>query len=149
MYALTDLQRITGLSRDQIRDRLGLLRAIIADDLRRGPRGKVLVGDKTLAALKRIRELEQGGLAPQVAVGEVIKELNNLDGNDDPNIAPSLRMLLAEKDALIAELRRDKAFLQGQLARALSQIEELQRRALPAPGSRWWWPWPWKRVKVK
>ena len=144
MYAMTDLQRITGYSRDQLRDRLGLLGATVADDLHRGPRNKIIVGDKTLAALKRMRELETGGLAPQVAAGEVIREMGNHDGDGDPNVAPSLRMLLAEKDRLIEELRHDKAYLQERLTQALEQLEELQQRALPPAGSRRW-RWPWRR----
>jgi hypothetical protein len=138
---MTDLQRITGFSRDQLRDRLGLLGATIADDLQRGPRNKVIVGDKTLAALKRMVELERGGLAPQVAAAQVIREMSNPDGNGDPTLAPSLRMLLAEKERLIEELRRDKLYLQEQLARTLGQLEEFQQRALPPVRSHRWWPW--------
>jgi len=145
MYTIPDLQRATGYSRDQLRDRLGLLRAALATDLQRGPRNKIVVGDRTLAALKRMVELEREGLAPQIAAGEVIREMGNHDGDGDPNVAPSLRMLLAEKDRLIEELRRDKTYLQEQLARALEQLEELQRRALPPPRRRWW-PWSWNKT---
>jgi len=50
--------------------------------------------------------------------------------------------LLAEKDAVIAELRRDKAFLQEQVKQFLSQLQETQAKLhamLPGPGPKRWW----------
>lgn len=142
MYAIADLERITGLTENQIRDRLGLLSPIFADDVHRGPRGKILVGDQVLAALKRMANLEHQGLSPKVAQGEVLREMGNPDGDGHPSLADPWLRLIEEKDARIAELRAEVTRLTEEVRWLRSQLEELQQRALPPPRRRWW---PWKK----
>ena len=142
MYTMRDLQRTTGYSRDQLRDRLGHLWPIVAQDQRRGPRNGILVGDRTLACLRRLQELEAGELGPQDAAARIIEELG--DGGKDatearqtvapgePRLRPTppsesdwtLQALLAEKDARIQELRERVAFLER-------RVEALEPLALP------------------
>jgi len=63
MYGIEELKRATGYTDSQVRDRLGLLSPILGEDLHRGKRGKILVGDKILATLRRMAELESQGLS--------------------------------------------------------------------------------------
>jgi hypothetical protein len=67
MYAIVDLEKATGFTVNQVRDRLSLLSPILGEDVHKGARGKILVGDRVLAALRRMVELEREGLSPRVA----------------------------------------------------------------------------------
>lgn len=133
MYALADLERMTGLTENQLRDRLSLLSPIVGDDLQRGSRGKILVGDRTLAALRRMIELEREGLSPKVAQNRIMSELNQPHPNGENSTGDLWRRLLEEKDARIADLQAERD-------RLLKLLEDLQARipALPpARLSRW------------
>lgn len=133
MYTLADLERMIGLTENQLRDRLGLLSPIVGDDVQRGSRGKILVGDRALAALRRMAELEREGLSPKVAQSRIMSELAQPHPNGGNNTDELWRRLLAEKDARIADLQAERD-------RLLKIIEELQARipALPpAALSRW------------
>jgi len=77
MYGIEELKRATGYTDSQVRDRLGLLSPILGEDLHRGKRGKILVGDKILATLRRMAELESQGLSPREAQGRILEELGN------------------------------------------------------------------------
>jgi len=146
MYRMKDLERLTDYSRDQLRDRLGHLGAIMADDRRRGPKNAVLVGDSTLALLRRMQELEAGELGPQEAAAVIAEEVNG-NGNHrqgktttgaygKPELSPTLpnwvEELLAAKDQTIAVLHAENE-------RLTAQVDRLLPLALPAP--RRWWPW--------
>jgi len=89
MFTMKDLQRITSYSRDQLRDRLRLLGAIVEQDSQRGPRNSLLLGDSTLAALRRMRELENGERGPQDAAGVILEELGGT-GNSSRSGASSV-----------------------------------------------------------
>jgi len=145
MYRMSDLQRLTDYSRDQLRDRLGHLGPIVADDQRRGPRNALLVGDRTLALLRRMQELEAGELGPQEAATVIAEEVNG-NGNHrqgktttiaygEPELPLTLPNwvgeLLAAKDQTIAVLRAENE-------RLTAQVDRLLPLALPAP--RRWWP---------
>ena len=126
MYTLADLERITGLTENQLRDRLSLLSPIVGDDLHRGSRGKILVGDRALAALRRMIELEQEGLSPKVAQSRIMGELAQPHPNGQSSSDDLWQRLLAEKDARIADLQAERD-------RLLKLLEDLQARipALP------------------
>lgn len=126
MYALADLERMTGLTENQLRDRLSLLSPIVGDDLQRGSRGKILVGDRTLAALRRMVELEREGLSPKVAQNRIMSELGQPHPNGENSTGDLWRRLLEEKDARIADLQAERD-------RLLKLLEDLQARipALP------------------
>jgi hypothetical protein len=129
-----------------LRDRLGHLGAIVAQDQRRGPRNAVLVGDRTMACLRRMQELETGELGPQDAAARIIEELGG-DGNhrieQRPTVAPGepelrqtapsggdttepWRLLIKAKDETIGRLESEVSFLR-------QRIEYLEPLALPAP----------------
>jgi hypothetical protein len=144
MYDLHDLKRLTGLTENQLRDRLGLLTPIMGDDLHRGARGKILVGDRMLAALRRMVELEREGLSPKVAQGEVLKELGGSHPDGDSGAADPWRRWLEEKDARIADLQAQVArlseesrWLRSQLEAALARIPQLPPADRVRNVSRW------------
>ena len=155
MYAMADLQRITGYSRDQLRDRVGRVWGIVAQDHRRGPKNSVLVGDKTLAVLRRLRELESRELGPNEAAKQVMEELGHgsniatgrpkIAGHGSPELAqtppsssPNTSGEVAVLRELVEELRADRDHWRDL---ALSLKDQL---ALPSPRvasrRRPWWP---------
>ena len=115
-YALPDLEKATGYTTDQLRDRLRLLQPILGESFYKGARGKVLVGDPILAALRRMVELERDGLSARVAVGEVAKELASGDGNGSGTVGygqPAaveavLREMIEELRGQVIELRKER-----------------------------------------
>jgi hypothetical protein len=150
MYTMRDVERATGFTRDQVRDRVGRVWSIVALDHRRGPKNAVLVGDKTLAVLRRIRELEMGELGPQEAVAQVFDEMGVSGGSpreqaqsvgqtgpEHPSTSPNTSQNSAEIAVLreyVEDLKRDRDHWR-ELA------VSLQTLALPAPRRRWWLPW--------
>jgi len=142
MYEIKDLERATGYTTNQVRDRLALLSPIFAEDIHRGSRGKILVGDKILAALRRMAELESQGLSPKVAQSQIIQELGNGDGKQETTFGEPWQRLLEEKDKRIAQLEEEIAFLRERIIFLESQVQ----LALPAPRRRRWW-WPWRKAE--
>lgn len=135
MYTIADLQRITGYSPDQVRDRLRSLQPVLGEHVHRGSRGKVLVGDAVVASLRRMVELEGSGLSPKVAVGEVVRELGNGQGSGSSTVghgepAGEVRAL---REAL-EDCRRERDHWREL---ALS----LQTQALPGSRRPWWALW--------
>ena len=68
MKSLTELEELTGYSRDQLKRRLALLRAHGRDGVHRGAHGALLVPDDLANLLRRMAELEQEGLSPREAL---------------------------------------------------------------------------------
>jgi hypothetical protein len=142
MYTMRDVQRITGLSRDQLRDRLGHLEPIAAQDRTRGPRNALIVGDRTIAYLRRMQELERDDLGPQMAAAQVINEVRENENHrmeERPNVATdeaqlsptagpgdAWRLVIASKDDSIRRLESEVIFLR-------TRVENLERLALPSP----------------
>jgi len=143
MYGIEELKRATGYTDSQVRDRLALLSPILGRDLHRGKRGKILVGDKILAALRRMAELESRGLSPREAQTRILEELGNGHKGGESTFAqgsprsPEVAILRE----LVEELRQDRDHWRDLALKLQSQLEELQRRALPAPRRRRWWKW--------
>jgi len=146
MYGIEELKRATGYTTNQVRDRLALLSPILGRDLHRGKRGKILVGDSILAALRRMAELEAQGLSPREAQTRILEELGNghKDGEStfaqgsprSPEVAV-LRELVEELRAEIRRLEEENRWLRARLE---------ERLALPAPRRRLW---GWWRVKKR
>jgi len=137
MYGIEELKRATGYTDSQVRDRLALLSPILGQDLHRGKRGKILAGDKILAALRRMAELEAKGLSPGEAQNQIIRELGNGDGKRDTTFGEPWQRLLEEKDKRIAQLEEEVAFLRKRIVFLESQVQA----AIPAPKRRWWRWW--------
>jgi len=135
MYDVTDLQRATGFTVNQVRDRLDLLSPILRGDFHKGTRGKILVTDGVLAALRRMREIESQGLSPKVAQSEIIRELGNGDGNGQATFGGGLR-----ESELVEVLKRENDRLQEEVRWLRSRVEDLSRLALPRP-RRTWFTW--------
>ncbi len=144
MYDMNDLQRATGYSRDQLQDRLRLLAPLVGKGVHKGARGKVLVEDSVLAIVRRLREIEGEGLAPRVAVGQVVRELGNDHGNGNGSNGAGERTS-GEVVALRAALewsQREAQHWRELAERLQAQVEQLVPLALPRP--RRWWAW-WRR----
>ena len=133
MYGMTDLQRITGYTRDQLRTRLGALGDTVGQDAHRGPRNAIIVGDATVAMLRRMKDIESGGVGPQEAairiLGEVsgggkqprernsqeipsspqLSQTESPGGPNwiDPRVIESLERVIAEQQARIRSLETD------------------------------------------
>jgi len=140
MYGIEELKRATGYTDSQVRDRLGLLSPILGEDLHRGKRGKILVGDKILATLRRMAELESQGLSPREAQGRILEELGNgyKDGESTFAQGRPRSPEVAVLRELVEELRRDRDHWRDMALKLQGQVEELQRLALPAPRRPWW-----------
>ena len=144
MYGMSDLQKITGYTSDQLRDRLGRVWGIVAQDHRRGPKNAVLVGDKTLAVLRRMRELESAEVGPNDAAKQIMAELG-VDGDGarkgpssvahgapkQPQTSPNASQNTSDESALVDELRDRIRFLERENERLWGLVDGL--RALPAP----------------
>ncbi len=148
MYTVSDLERATGFTDDQIRDRLRLLEPIFGEEIQRGVRGKILVSDAVLAVLRRLADLERQGLSPKVAVGQVMKELQNAGQNYQTTFgegrgAPGTEALLR----VIEELRQELAEVRKDRDHWRELALSLQERLLSLPAlnppreeakKRWW-----------
>jgi len=147
MYGIEELKQATGYTDSQVRDRLGLLSPILGEDLHRGKRGMILVGDKILAALRRMAELESQGLSPREAQGRILEELGNGHKDGETTFAQGRLRLpeVAVLRELVEELRRDRDHWRDMALKLQEQVEELQRLALPAPRRPWWRRFaPWR-----
>ena len=142
MYSIEDLQRSTGFTVNQVRDRLQLLSPLFTDGLRKGSRGKILVTDSILAALRRMREIESQGLSPKVAQSEIIRELGNTykDGTTAFGEGPTRTARPGPPERadseLVLSLREEITHLQGEVSWLRSRLEQLAP-ALPKPRRRW------------
>lgn len=139
MYSIADLEKATSFTVNQVRDRLQLLTPLFADGLQRGPRGKILVTDGVLAALRRMREIESQGLSPKVAQGEIIRELGNAYKDGTTAFGESLpRKAQGEPDArLVQTLREEIGRLEGEVRWLRSRVDQLTPLALSRPRRRW------------
>ena len=135
VYGITDLEKAVGFTVNQLRDRLDLLSPIFAEDLQRGKRGKILVGDKILAALRRMVELERDGLSPKVAQGVIVREVGNGDGNGSTIFAEGW----STSEDLVKELRRQIEDQRREIDWLRARVEELTPLALPRPRRRFAW----------
>jgi len=118
MYNLDDLQRITGYTKDQLRDRLGRLRGMFPKDHSRGPKNALLVGDSMLAGLQRAKELEAGGVSPSVALNTIADEVQNLGTKGSERIPQQAHTDATKNDFI--------DFLKAQLAAQDSEIRFLR-----------------------
>lgn len=143
MYGIEDLKKATGYTDAQVRDRLSLLSPILSQDVHRGKRGKILVGDKILATLRRMAELEAQGLSPKDAQAYILEELGNGYKDRETAFAQGRRTSseMAVLRELVEELRKDRDSWRALALKLQAQVDELQHLALPAPRRRWWWGW--------
>jgi len=112
-----------------------LLSPILDEDVNKGARGKILVDDRVLAALRRMVERECEALSPRVAQSEIIRELGNGDGKRKTTFAEDDGLLIAEKDARIDELKERVKERQKEAAFLRARVEELT----PLARLRWSW----------
>lgn len=153
MYTVTELERLTKLTRKQVYDRLRLLSQLLNGELTSGRNGRKLLSEQGFAVFNRFRALEVEGLTGQAVVNLIAQELGKADRvPDNAKVSPSssagkpeemesVQALLTEKDkrlqdkdAEIRYLRERLSFLEGQLA-----------LPAPKPRPRRWLSWLWGR----
>jgi|Deesub1362A_J573_1020465.scaffolds.fasta_scaffold00385_30 hypothetical protein len=71
MLTLSELAERTGYSRDQLKRRLARLGAQLNGDVRRGAHGKLLVSERVVEVLSKLKKLEDQGLG----LSEALREL--------------------------------------------------------------------------
>lgn len=143
MYTVADLERLTGLSRKQVYDRLRELSGILEEHITIGRNGKKLLSEQGFAIFNRLLELEREGQTREAALQTIVKERSTDQGKEgklweseskpegNPELIRSLQLT-------IEILREENRWLR-------KQIEELQQRALPPPQRpRRFWAW-WRR----
>ena len=160
MYTIEDLQRILGLTRRQVRERLAALAAVdglLDGQVKIGPRGRK---EYTTAVLEMLRDLDEMagnlGLSLRQAAQELatrIKGNGRREREDAPAEVDGNRdQLDGQVEALRAQvelLQRENERLWAQIERLISMLSELQQRlALPAPRRRRWWGW-WRQEASK
>lgn len=155
MYTITDLQRILGLTRRQVRERLAALDAVdglLDGQVRKGPRGRK---EYSVAVLEMLRDLDalagNLGLPLRQAAMEVATkvkgksetiEKNDVADVDGKRVQLGGQVATGEVEALRAQLE----LLQCENERLWAQVERLtamlakaqERLALPAPRRPWW-----------
>lgn len=115
---------------NQVRDRLDLLSPILNEGFHRGTRGKILVQDNVLAALRRMCEIEREGLSPKEAQSQILQQLGNGAGK-------RLAKLGEGDGKLIEALEREIKRLEGEVASLRTQVDLLTPLAFPGPRRRW------------
>jgi len=163
MYTMEELQRILGLTRRQVRERLAALAAVdglLDGQVRKGPRGRK---EYSVAVLEMLRDLDalagNLGLSLRQAAQEVATKIKgNGQGKREDDVADvdgnrvqlSGHVPSGEVEALRAQvelLQRENERLWAQVERLTAMLAEAQERlALPAPRRRRWW-WGWWRQK--
>lgn len=133
MHSIDQLTDILGYSKDQVRDRLGLLRPWFDKYIRRGKKNKILVTSDGLGILRRVKEFDDNGVSLKEIPTKVKAELNeNKESPDskeresDTKVSPNHTQtdLIREKDERIQELREQVDYLRAQVDRKEEQLEE-------------------------
>jgi hypothetical protein len=139
MLELRDLQSRFGLSEHQARRLLRALAPVLRGRVRRGRDNRLLVDDGACAIVERAVELWRSGTALRDLSQSIASELGDPashwpSGGEPDQAKPSQCPLCQSRDALIAHLREENAWLRAKLDEALARIP-----ALPAPArlSRW------------
>ena len=155
MYTIADLQRILGLTRRQVRERLAALAAVdglLDGQVRKGPRGRK---EYSVAVLEMLRDLDalagNLGLPLRQAAQEVAakikengqgKRKDDVDDVDGNRVQLNGQVATGELEALRAQvelLKHENERLWAQVEQLTKMLAEAQERlALPAPRRPWW-----------
>jgi len=158
MYTMEDLQRILGLTRRQVSERLAALAAVdglLDGQVRKGPRGRK---EYSVAVLEMLRDLDalagHLGLPLRQAAQEVATKIkgnrqrkreNDVADVDSNRVQLSGHVASGELETLRAQvelLRHENERLWAQVEQLTKMLAEVHERlALPAPRRRWWAWW--------
>jgi predicted RNase H-like nuclease (RuvC/YqgF family) len=139
MYGIDQLQRILGLSENQVRVRLDEFRSIIDPFIIRGARNKVFIDHNGLEVLKRAIEHEKSGktlaeikvlLKQELARGDGEEQLLNRTAIEVPS------KLIEAYEERIEDLKRYIQTLEDQIREKDRQIERFQETIKSLPPSR-------------
>ena len=151
MLTIGDLSARLGLSEWQTRRLIYTLRPVL-QGLLISAKGKPLqVKPQAIGILDRAAQLKASGV-PLTRLAQVLRSELGRDGEPGSDgdsgaqtlalePAKHLQALLEAKEAMIAELRQDRDKWRDLALKLQSQVEELQRLALPAPRRPWWRWW--------
>ena len=165
MYSMTDLQRILGLTRSQVRWRLAALAKVdglLDNQVDIGPKGRKEYSSGVLEMLREMDELvSHAGQDVDAAAEEIGKKVRRertpadsqdmkaidrkAEGEGIRLIDPLVAMVLEEKDERIEEKNAQILQLESEVQYLRRRVDELMPLALPKPRRRWW---PFSRVRV-
>jgi len=146
MLTLRDIAARYELSPKQARRYWEAVSPLLSQYARRGPHNAILLSEQAIPVLDRLAELIHSGLSLPAAAEQLREELNGsrqAGGKQTDNYEQT-----DYRDELIAILKAQLAEKDRQIAELLSQLRELQQRALPPAGSRRRWRWPWSRRRT-
>jgi len=142
MYGIEQLQRILGLSENQVRVRLDEFRSILDPFIIRGARNKILLDHNGLEVLKRAIEHEKNGKTLTEIKVLLKQELNRGDGEGATELLSPIQTgvevpskLIETYEERIRDLKQYIKTLEEQLREKDKQIEKFQEtiKSLPPP----------------
>jgi len=133
MHSIKQVGNILGISKNQVRTRLNLLRPWFNQFIRRGEKNKILIKDSGVEVLRRFQQLEKNADSLQVVAEEIkqeqldrqetsTKEEDNLTQTD---LNKTQTSLLEEKERQIKRLEEENNYLKNQLERKDDRIQQL------------------------
>ena len=132
MYDLKVLSGMLSLTEKQVRQRLTILRPLVAGHVSVGRYGRLLADDHVLTLLRRLGELETTGATLQASVEQMESELNNSNGNGHKQVSTVTQPdgdLLAEMRARLSYIEEENRWLRAKLDEALSKVPALPKPA--------------------
>lgn len=149
MHSIKQVGDILGISKNQVRTRLNLLRPWFDQFIRRGEKNKILIDDSGIEVLRRFRQLEKNSDSLQVVAEEIKQEQPKREDpptteEDNLNQAESNEAqstLIEEKERQIKRLEEENRYLKDRLERKEDQVQQLlpaAREENPLKGKSLW-----------
>ena len=158
MYSMTDLQRILGLTRSQLRWRLAALAKVdglLDNQVNIGTKGRKEYSSAVLEMLREMDELvSHAGQEIDAAAEEIAKGIRGegapvnsqdmkvldreAEGEGIRIVDPLVAMVLEEKEKRIEEKNAQILQLESEVQYLRRRVDELMPLALPKPRRRWW-----------
>lgn len=133
MHSIKQVGEILGLTKNQVRTRLNLLKPWFNQFTRRGDKNKILINDSGVEVLRRFQQLEKNSDSLQVVANEIKQEKNkssdspnNRDNNlNQTNSNGDQTDLIQEKERQIKRLEEENQYLKNQVEKKDDQIQQL------------------------
>lgn len=133
MHSIKQVGDILGISKNQVRTRLNLLRPWFDQFIRRGEKNKIIMDDSGVEVLRRFRQLEKNSDSLQVVAEEIKQEQHkredppttNKENLNQTDLNEAQSVLVEEKERQIKRLEEENRYLKDQLERKEDQIQQL------------------------